>query len=320
MVKAGADVVRINFSHAKPAAVGKQIKWIREIAGELRQKVHILADLQGPRIRLGEISGRFKVRAGDELGLFYGAKHNGGPILPVQFDFSEYVSPRQRIFLFDGKIEAEIVAVIGRMVKIVAKTDGYLTSRNGINLPDTSFIGEAMTSKDLRDLEFIAKQDFDWVGLSFVHSPQDIKTLRKLLDNQKRPGNLAGKKLKIVAKIETETASELKNLAEITKLSDGVMAARGDLAYEVGAELVPVIQSRLVKICKRLKKFSIVATQMMSSMVDNESPTRAEVSDVARAVFDGANYVMLSEETALGKYPVETVAEMSRIIKTVSKN
>jgi pyruvate kinase len=225
IIRAGANGLRINFSHAKYDEVKQQIEWIREVACEVGRNVSILADLQGPKIRIGDLKDnmRLAIKGGDTIKLVYGAKHRGGLTLPSQYNLSSKVKKGERVFLFDGKIE-------------------------------------------------------------------------------------------------TETASELKNLAEITKLSDGVMAARGDLAYEVGAELVPVIQTRLVKICKRLKKFSIVATQMMSSMVDNESPTRAEVSDVARAVFDGANYVMLSEETALGKYPVETVTEMSRIIKTVSKN
>ncbi|MDR1197132.1 MAG: pyruvate kinase [Candidatus Nomurabacteria bacterium] len=313
MVKAGLDVARINFSHAKYTEVRQQIKWLREISVELRQKVYILADLAGPKIRLGEVKGRFQIKAGDELGLVYRAKHSGGPILPVQFDFSKYVSPRQRIFLFDGKIEAEIVAVVGKVVKIVAKNDGYVTSRNGINLPDTSFMGDALTSKDLKDLAFILTQDFDYVGLSFVHSSDDVATLRKILAR-------STKKLKIIAKIETQAATEIKNLAEIIKTSDGAMVARGDLAYEVGPELVPILQWRIVKICRKLKKKSIVATQMLASMVDAPQPSRAEVSDVARAIFEGADYTMLSEETALGRYPAEAVAEMRRIIKVVSKN
>jgi pyruvate kinase len=202
---------------------------------------------------------------------------------------------------------------VGKIVKIVAKTDGYVTSRNGINLPDTSFVGDALTGKDLKYLEFIRAHDFDWVSLSFVHSAEDVAMLRKILRNQQKP-------LKIVAKIETKAAVEPKNLSEIIKSSDGAMVARGDMAYEIGAELVPIIQWRIVKLCREYKKFSIVATQMMESMVDSPVPTRAEVSDVARAVFENANYVMLSEETALGKYPVETVKEMNRITKIIMKN
>jgi pyruvate kinase len=314
MIKAGLDVARINFSHAKYSEVEKQVAWIREISAELRQKVYVLADLAGPKIRLGELKDDYlKVKKGDELGLAFGVKHNGSPILPVKFDFSQNVSPHQRVFIFDGKIETEVVAVVGKIVKVVVKTDGFLTSRNGINLPDASFVGDALTGKDLKDLEFIKTQDFDWVGLSFVHSAEDIAMLRKVISHYQRP-------LKVVAKIETKTAIDPKNLAEIIRASDGAMVARGDMAYEIGAELVPIIQWRIVDLCRKNKKFSIVATQMLESMVESSVPTRAEVSDVARAVFEGANYVMLSEETALGKYPVETVREMDRITKTIMKN
>lgn len=314
MIKSGMDVARINFSHARYSEVEKQVKWIREISADLRQKVYIMADLAGPKIRLGEIKGDYyKIKKGDELGLVQGVKHDGGPILPVQFDFSEYISPKQRVFIFDGKIEAEVVAVVGKIVKVIAKTDGYVTSRNGINLPDTSFVGDALTGKDLKDVEFIKKQDFDWISLSFVHSAEDIKMLRKLINKQDKP-------MKIVAKIETKSATEPQNLSEIIKASNGVMVARGDMAYEIGAELVPIIQWRIVKLCRESKKFSIVATQMMESMVENRQPTRAETSDVARAVYEGANYVMLSEETAIGKFPVESVVEMDRITKTIMKN
>lgn len=309
LMVAGMDVARINFAHAKYEEVEKQIKWIREISSELRQKTIIYADLAGPKIRLGSLKKSIKVRKGDELGLMYGAKHKN-EILPVSYDFSGYVSPKQRIFLFDGKIEAEIVAVVGKIVKIISKTDGYLTSHNGINLPDTSFVGDPLTSKDLADLEFIYKNDFDWVGLSFVHSAKEVKVLRQLVKN----------KLKVISKIETKSATELRTMAEIIKVSDGVMAARGDMAYEVGPELVPIIQWRMVKMAKAAKKKSIIATQMMASMVDVDKPTRAEVSDVARAVFEGADYTMLSEETAMGSYPVEAVTEMARIIKVIQKN
>lgn len=309
MMKSGMDVARFNFAHAKYSDVEKQVKWLRDISAELRQKIVVYADLAGPKIRLGELKKTVKVKVGDELGLMCGAKHENG-ILPVGFDFSEYVSPKQRIFLFDGKIEAEIVAVVGKIVKIISKTDGYLTSHNGINLPDTSFVGDPLTSKDLKDLEFILKGDFDWVGLSFVHSAKDVKILRQLVKN----------KLKIIAKIETKSAVDLKTMAEVIKASDGVMAARGDMAYEVGPELVPIVQWRMVKMAKAAKRKSIIATQMMASMVDKDKPTRAEVSDVARAVFEGADYTMLSEETALGGYPVEAVGEMARVIKVVKKN
>jgi pyruvate kinase len=314
MLAAGADGFRINFSHARRDEVKKQIKWIREIAGELRQKVFITADLAGPKIRLGELKGqRYNVKAGDELGLIYRTKHNGGPILPIQYDIAQYVSPRQHIFLFDGKVEAEIMAVVGKVIKIKALSDGYLTSRNGINLPDSDFVGDALTAKDLADLEFILAEDFDYIGLSFVHTADDITTLRKVIANH-------GSRAKIIAKIETKAATKPGTLDEIVLASDGAMVARGDMAYEIGAELVPAVQWRIVELCKKHRKFSIVATQMLASMVDEPRPTRAEISDVATAVVEGANITMLSEETALGSYPVESVAEMRRVIVATERH
>jgi pyruvate kinase len=313
MIKAGLDVARINFSHAKRQDVEKQIKWIREISADLRQKVHIMADLSGPKVRLSELKGDFyKIKKGDELGFAYGIKHGGRPILPVQFDFSSYVSPKQRIFVFDGKIELEVVAIVGKIVKVIAKNDGYITSRNGINLPDTSFVGDALTGKDLKDLEFIKTQDFDWVGLSFVHSAEDVTMLRKILRTQ-------NKRIKIVAKIETKAAADQKNLTEIIKFSDGIVIARGDMMYEIEPELMPIIQQRAIKLCREQKKFSVVATQIAGSVVENSTPTRTEISDISRVVLDGADYIMLSEETAIGRFPIEAVREINRIAKVVAK-
>lgn len=313
IIKAGADGVRFNFSHAQPKDVKQQIKWVRDIAAESRQKVFIVADLAGPKIRLGKLRGRHDVKAGDELGLVHGAKHDGGPILPIQYDISEFVSPRQHIFLFDGKVEAEVVATVGKIIKIKALSDGYLTSHNGVNLPDSKFSGGALTDKDLEDLDFILSEDFDFVSLSFVHSAGDIMMLRQIIGNH-------GLRTKIIAKIETKAATRPGNLDKIVEASDGVMAARGDMAYEIGSELVPVIQWRIIELCRKHRKFSIVATQMLASMVDNPRPTRAETSDVATAVVEGADITMLSEETALGDYPAESVAEMRRIITATRRH
>lgn len=309
MMEAGLDVARINFAHAKYSEVEAQIAWIRELSKEMRQKVMIYADLSGPKIRLGKLDGIVEVKKGDEIGLMYGAEQAEG-LLPTGFDLSEFVKKGQRVFLFDGKIEAEVVSIVGKIVKIVCKNGGHLTSHKGINLPDTSFAGNALTEKDLADIEFVNKNDFDWVGLSFVHAADDVKALRKV----------ANKNLKIISKIETRAAVEPEAMREIIKASDGVMVARGDMAYEVGPELVPVYQWQIIKTAQELKRKSIVATQMMASMVYHDRPTRAEVSDVARAVFEGADFTMLSEETAMGPYPVEAVAQMAKVIKVVSKN
>ena len=313
IIESGAEGLRFNFSHAKHEDVKKQIAWAREAAMELNRRIFIVADLAGPKIRLGKLKGRFSVKEGDELGLVYGVKHSGGPILPTQYNIAEFVRPGQMIFLFDGKIEAEVIEVAGNVVKIRIMNDGYLTSNNGINLPESDFLGEPLTDKDLHDLDFILSEDFDHVSLSFVHSVSDIVALRRIIKNK-------GSKARVIAKIETKAATVPGVLDKIIQESDGVMVARGDMAYEIGAELVPVVQWRIVQLCRKHRKFSIVATQMMSSMVDEPRPTRAEVSDVATAVVEGVTVAMLSEETALGDYPSETVAEMRRVIVTTKKH
>jgi len=310
IIAAGADGIRINFSHANHDDAKKQIKWVREIAAEFDKDLFIVADLAGPKIRLGKLTGRLDVQAGDELTLAYGIEHKSGHILPIQYDIAPFVSPGQRIFLFDGKVEAEIMTVLGDTVGIRALSSGYLTSNNGVNLPDADCIGVPITAKDLADLEFILKEDFDFISMSYVRSAEDIQALRKKIDEH-------GPRSQIIAKIETKAAIQQNTLDAIVRASDGVMVARGDLAYEIGAELVPVVQWRIVGLCKEYRKFSIVATQMLASMVDNPRPTRAETSDVANAVLDGVSVTMLSEETALGKHPVEAVTEMRRIITTI---
>jgi len=310
IIAAGADGIRINFSHANQTDAKKQIKWVREIAAELDKEVFILADLAGPKIRLGKLTGRYDVQAGDELALIYGIEHSGSQDLPIQYDIAPFVRERQRIFLFDGKVEAEIISVVGNAVKIKALSNGYKTSNNGVNLPDTDFTGDPITAKDLADLGFILKEDFDFIGMSFVRSAEDIQALRKIVSN-------SGSQSQIIAKIETKAAIQEGILDAIVCASDGVMVARGDMAYEIGAELVPVVQWRIIGLCKKYQRFSIVATQMLASMVDNPRPTRAETSDVANAVLDGVTVTMLSEETALGKYPAEAVTEMKRIITAI---
>lgn len=312
IIAAGADGIRINFSHANHNDAKQQVQWVREIAAKLNREVFIVADLAGPKIRLGRLTGRLDVKAGDELALVYGAEQGGNTILPIQYDIAPYVSLHQRIFLFDGKVEAEILAVEGSAVTVRALSSGYLTSFNGINLPDSDFTGDPITAKDQADLRFILEEDFDFICMSFVRSAEDIQVLRKILRNH-------GSQAQIIAKIETKAAVQKGVLGSIVRASDAVMVARGDMAYEIGVELVPVVQWRIVDLCKKYQKISIVATQMLASMVDNPRPTRAETSDVAHAVLDGVNVTMLSEETALGKYPAQAVTEMRRIITTITR-
>lgn len=307
MIHAGTNGFRLNFSHGTYEERDQQIAWIRAASQKLGKPVAILQDLQGPKIRLGMLKEDLPVKKGDKLTLDYKAEHNG-QVLPVQYNLAEKVKPGEPLSLFDGKIRAIVAEVPGETAIVIeVLNDGVLMSKKGINLPDTDFGGDILTPKDIEDIEFGATRDIDYVGLSFIQSAEDIHHLRQILVSQ-------GSTAHIVAKIETKAAVRDDELEEIVKVSDGVMVARGDLATEAGAEIVPVVQRKILALCRRYGKLSIVATQMMVSMVDNPEPTRAEVSDVATAVILGTDAVMLSDETANGKYPLETIAAMKKVI------
>ena len=308
LIEAGVNGFRFNFSHGSQEERLDQIKWIRDSSARSKRCVAVLQDLQGPKIRLGELQGNhYDVKKGDELTLAYGVEHNGAT-LPVQYNLAEKVKPGEPIYLFDGKIRTSVVAVDSATSIIVrAENDGFLMSRKGLNLPDTDFGGDILTEKDLSDIEFGATQDYDYVALSFVQSEDDIHNLRQILASH-------GSTAQIVAKVETKAAIQPDTLEAIVKASDGVMVARGDLAVEAGAEVVPIVQRQIISLCRKYGKLSIVATQMMASMVDAPEPTRAEVSDVATATVQGSDAVMLSDETANGAYPVEAVAAMRKTI------
>jgi pyruvate kinase len=212
------------------------------------------------------------------------------------------------IYIFDGKVRTTVIEITSTTaIKVRIEYDGILMSKKGINLPDTDFGGDILTPKDLKDIEYGLDKDIDYVALSFVQSPEDIINLRQILV-------AGGSKAQIIAKIETKAAIKPEVMEEIVKVTDGIMVARGDLAVEAGAEIVPIVQRQLIALCRKHGKLSIVATQMMASMVDSPEPTRAEVGDVANAVIQGADTVMLSDETANGSYPLETVAAMKRTI------
>lgn len=310
MLTSGTNGFRINFSHGGEPDRLEQIQWIRQASKEHDKPVAILQDLQGPKIRLGILKdNHLDVKQGDVLTLDYALEtHDGGLELPVQFNLAEKMKVGEPLFLFDGKIKATVIEVPSETaVKIEVQNDGFLMSRKGLNLPDTDFGGDILTEKDIADLEWGASQDFDFVSLSFVQTAADITDLRARLIE-------LGSQAQVIAKIETKAAIHPDNLEAIVRESDGIMVARGDLAVEAGAEVVPVIQRRIVALCRKHAKLSIVATQMMGSMVDNPEPTRAEVSDVANAVIQGADTVMLSDETANGNYPIETIQAMRRVI------
>ncbi len=314
LLQNGANGFRLNFSHGNHEERLKQMAWIRQASKEHGRPVAILQDLQGPKIRLGVLNDNNQpVVAGDELILDHAAEHNG-LTLPVQYNLAEKVKVGERLYIFDGKVRTTVTEIVSETaIRVKVENPGTLMSRKGINLPDTDFGGDIITPKDMADIEFAADKDFDYVALSFIQSAEDISNLRQILVG-------LGSTAHIIAKVETRQAIDPETLEEIVKVSDGVMVARGDLATEVGAEIVPIVQRKIIELCRKHGKLSIVATQMMSSMVDNPEPTRAEVSDVANAVIQGADTVMLSDETANGQYPIETVAAMRKTIIYTQEN
>ena len=314
LMKAGANGFRLNFSHGTHEERLDQIKWIREASAELNRPVAVLQDLQGPKIRLGAlIDNHYDVKKGDKIILDYAAEHHDN-VLPVQYNLAEKVKVGEPIYLFDGKVRTTVVDIPSETaITLRIENDGFLMSKKGINLPDTDFGGDILTEKDLSDIEFGVTQDYDYVALSFVQSEEDINNLRQILVSQ-------GSDAHIIAKVETKAAIKPETLEAIVLASDGVMVARGDLAVEAGAEIVPIIQRQIVALCRKHGKISIVATQMMASMVDSPEPTRAEVSDVATASVMGADVVMLSDETANGSYPVEAVAAMRKTLMYTQEN
>lgn len=313
LIRSGVNGFRLNFSHGTNDERAQQIAWIRQASESAGKPVAILQDIQGPKIRLGELNEReVPVSTGDELRLAFGVNHEGSTI-PVQYDLSKKVKDGERLYIFDGKVRTTVIGIEPGVVSVRVENNGILMSRKGLNLPDTDFGGDILTEKDYRDLEYGAGQDIDYVALSFIQSAHDVETARGFLGEH-------GSTAQIVAKIETKAAIEPGELERIVEASDGVMVARGDLAVEVGAEIVPIVQRQIIGLCQKYAKLSIVATQMMASMVDNPEPTRAEVSDVANAVIVGADCVMLSDETANGKYPIETVQSMKRTIMYTQEN
>lgn len=307
LIQSGVNGFRLNFSHGNYEERDQQIAWIRAASDKAGKPVAILQDIQGPKIRLGEIKNNlYEVKQGDELELRYDVEHKKN-LIPVQYDLSLKVKEGERLYIFDGKIRTTVLKSGNGGVTVRVENDGQLMSRKGINLPDTDFGGDILTKKDLLDLQYGAKTDIDYVALSFIQNAGDIRAARSFLEK-------LGSTSRIIAKVETRAAIEDGTLEEIVKASDGVMVARGDLAVEVGAEIVPIVQRRIISLCQLHSKLSIVATQMMASMVDSPEPTRAEISDISNAVIVGADCLMLSDETANGKYPLEAVATMKRAI------
>ena len=312
MILEGVDVFRINFSHAEHSEVKNRIKMIREISEKTQSNTSILADLQGPKLRIGKVKEGVRVEPGD-LVTFQNGENFLGNKKKVHMNyknFSRDVKPGERVLLDDGKLIFEIVST-DKKSKVEAKViqGGSLKSKKGVNLPNTALSLPALTSKDIIDAEFAIKQNVDWIALSFVRNSNDILDLKKLIEQH------ADFKIPIIAKIEKPEGIE--NIDKIISYCDGLMVARGDLGVEIPPAEVPLIQKELVIRAKKARIPVIIATQMMESMIDSLTATRAEVNDVANSVMDGADAVMLSGETSVGKYPVEVVQTISSIIHSV---
>lgn len=314
MVEAGVNGFRLNCSHGTDEERHEQIGWIREAAEKYGRNVAILQDLQGPKIRLGAFDGVVEVKTGEEIILDYSAPTKEGNVFPVQYNLAEKAKVGDPVFIFDGKVHTEVIEVVSSTaIKLLVKNDGILMQKKGINLPDTNFGGDVLTPKDIDNITVGANEDYDYVAMSFVQTADDVIAVKNRLRD-------LGSRAMVIAKVETKSAILEENLEAIVKASDGVMVARGDLAVEAGASVVPIVQRRIIELCRKYGRISIVATQMMASMVDSPEPTRAEVSDVATAVILGADTVMLSDETAGGKYPIETIKAMRDVILYTQDN
>ncbi|MHC5610381.1 MAG: pyruvate kinase [Nostoc sp.] len=314
IIEAGATTLRLNFSHGTHADHQRSIRLIRQTAFELNQPVAILQDLQGPKIRLGKFdNGSIVVAKGDRFTLTNRPVVGTQEISCVTYDYlAEEVPVGAKILLDDGRVEM-VVEEINRDkgdLHCRITVPGKLSNNKGVNFPGVYLSVKAMTDKDREDLMFGLDQGVDWVALSFVRNPQDMIEIKELISS-------TGKQVPVIAKIEKHEAIE--QMEAILALCDGVMVARGDLGVELPAEDVPVLQKRLIATANRLGIPIITATQMLDSMVSNPRPTRAEVSDVANAILDGTDAVMLSNETAVGSFPVEAVATMARIAERMEQ-
>lgn len=313
LVHEGVNVFRLNFSHGTHEQHKEVIDHIQKINASFPFNIAILADLQGPKLRVGEIKDNaLHLNMGDEF-LFVNEPCVGtlDAIYISYPDFAHDVAVGEKVLLDDGKIEVIVVEITAdKKVRVKVTVPGVLSSRKGVNLPDTNISLPSLSEKDLRDLDFILEQQIDWVALSFVRKPEDVIALKTILKEKQSPA-------KIISKIEKPEA--LQQLREVILASDAVMVARGDLGVELPLEQIPMIQKKIVRMCIHRAKPVIIATQMMESMMDRTRPNRSEITDVANAVLEGADAVMLSGETAMGQYPELVIRTMVSIINEVEK-
>ena len=309
LVDAGATMFRLNTSHGTEEGHAENIKIIRKISQETGRYIPILIDLQGPKIRVGNIPEPITIKPGQEVVLEATDVTSNPEIIPVDYEgIAEDVKPGDKILLDDGKIGLEVLDVQNGLVKTKVLYGDLIRPRKGINLPGTTASLAAVTERDVEYIRFAVEYDADYIALSFVREAKDIELAKKYIKDY-------GGKIPVIEKIEKPQAVE--KLEEIIKVSDGVMVARGDLGIEMSPEEVPIVQKYIVDQAIRNRKACIVATQMLESMIEEPIPTRAEASDVANAIFDGTDAIMLSGETAMGKYPVEAVRMMKKIASNV---
>ena len=309
LIKSGVDVLRINFSHADHKDVKRIVNDVNVIRKKLNSHVTLLADLQGPKIRIGEVIENRELKKNEKISFTTNKSIvNKNNIIEINYpSFAKDVKPGDKVLIDDGKIIFKaIYSNKNDVVDVKVIQEGVLKSRKGVNLPNTKISQPALTKKDIRDAIFALNNSFDWIALSFVRSKKDILELKELISKN------CDHHIPIISKIEKPEA--IKKMDEIIKVSNGVMVARGDLGIEIPAEEVPLNQKMLVAKCKKAGIPIIIATQMMESMIDSLTPSRAEVNDVANSVMDGADGIMLSGETSVGKYPCEVVKKIKNII------
>ena len=308
--KAGCDVFRLNFSHGSVETHRQNLEWIRQLEEKYNHATCILADLQGPKLRVGEFKNEVEsLKKGQKFILDTDSKP--GDNQRVNFPHSEiyeHLTPNTTLLINDGRIRLQVIEQKKDSLITEVLNDGVISNNKGVNIPDVILPIDSLTSKDKADLQKALEMNVDWIALSFVQQAEDIHKLKKIVD---------GKAL-VMAKIEKPSA--VKNIDDIIQAADGIMIARGDLGVEMPTEKVPIAQKNIIKRCRHYGKPVVVATQMLESMISNLVPTRAEASDVANAIYDGTDAVMLSGESAMGDYPVESVATMDRIIENVEKD
>ncbi|MCX5782749.1 MAG: pyruvate kinase [Elusimicrobia bacterium] len=314
MIKAGMDVVRLNFSHGNHKKHLERILSVKKLNKKYNKKIKILGDLEGYRIRIGRLKngGPVKVKKAGKLFLTKQKVLGEGNIVPLDYEGPlSIIKKGQYIYIDDGNIALKVESVGKDTLKTEVIVSGLIKEHKGINMPEVHLDFEGLTEKDKKDLDFCVDNGADFIAQSFVRTKKDILAIKEYLKKN-------ADKVKIISKIENREG--IDNIDDIISVSDGIMIARGDLGVSIPIYEVPVFQKEIIKKCNRAKKFVITATQMLESMTENRIPTRAEVSDVANAIFDGSDYVMLSAETAVGNYPVECVELMDRIISYAEKS